>query len=402
MRAAVLFVVATLPAAGRAADVGVYYYPWYSSSSWGDTLRHHLVPQQAPQLGYYDSRARSTIEAQIDQSHLGNIDFWATSWWGPGSSEDQTIRNDILADPWAKELKYAVHYESTGRLGTFANPSYANLVPDFTYLAQNYFNNPYYFKIDGRPVVFIYLTRAYFNSAASRAAVATLRQTMQSQFHIDPYLVGDDVFAGDINSQRMKLWDAVTDFDVYGTALQANGSTTNGISALGSVYRQARATAHSAGVSFIPTASPGFDDRAVRSGHVAAPRYLTNVAGSGEGSLFSRMLSQVVVPDSDAATNNLMMVNSFNEWYEDTAIEASNIAPATTVDDSGTKAYTQGFAYSGYGDLYLNELRTATVPEPSAVALLTVASGLGIGLRNRKRSCGVGGSFSRANATKTA
>ena len=383
MRAVLGLLLAMFPAAARAAEVGAYYYPWYAPSNFGDTLRRHLVPQQAPQIGYYDSRARSTIEAHIDQSHLGNIDFWATSWWGPGSSEDQTIRNDILTDPRAKELKYAVHYESTGRLGTFANPSYANLVPDFTFLAQNYFNNPYYFRIEGRPVVFIYLTRAYFNTAASRAAVATLRQTMQSQFHINPYLVGDDVFAGDINSQRMRLWDAVTDFDVYGTVLQANGSTTTGINELGSVYRQARATAHAAGVSFVPTASPGFDDRAVRSGHVAAPRYLTNVPGSGEGSLFSRMLSQVVVPDTDAATNNLLMVNSFNEWYEDTAIEASNVAPATTLDDSRTNAYTQGYAYTGYGDLYLNELRTATVPEPAGIALLAACSAVALGLRKR-------------------
>lgn len=372
-------------ATARGALVGAYYYPWYGpfagGHSWTDTLRAHLLPPQSPQLGYYSSRDRSTIEAEIDQSHRGNISFWATSWWGPGSSEDKTIHDVILSDPRAAELRYAIQYESTGRLGTFAQPNYANLVPDFRYLAQNYFNNSDYLRIDGRPVVFLYLTRAYFNTPASRAAVADLRQTMQSEFHIDPYLIGDDVFAGDINAQRMRLWDAVTDFDVYGTALEAHGSTTAGINALSSIYRQAHTTAHSVGIGFVPTASPGFDDRAVRSGHVAVPRYLTDVPGAGEGSLFSRMLSQVVVPDTDPIASNLVMVNSFNEWHEDTQIEATNPAPPTTEDDSGMRAYTQGYAYSGYGDLYLDELRQATLPEPDGL----VCAVCGIALLCRRR-----------------
>ncbi len=66
-------------------------------------------------------------------------------------------------------MKYAVHYESTGRLGSFDNPTYSNLLPDFQYLAQNYFNNANYYRIDNRPVVFIYLTRAYFNTQAGQS-----------------------------------------------------------------------------------------------------------------------------------------------------------------------------------------------------------------------------------------
>lgn len=387
IRLTLTLLAAIMPAAtARGALVGAYYYPWYGpfagGHSWTDTLRARLQPPQLPQLGYYSSRDRSAIESQIDQSHRGNISFWATSWWGPGSSEDKTIHDVILSDPRAAELRYAIQYESTGRLGTFAQPNYANLVPDFRYLAQNYFNNPNYLRIDGRPVVFLYLTRAYFNTPASRAAVADLRQSMQSEYHIDPYLIGDDVFAGDINGQRMRLWDAVTDFDVYGTALEARGSTAAAVNALAGTYRQARTTAHSVGIGFVPTASPGFNDRGVRAGHVAAPRHLTDVAGAGEGSLFSRMLSQVVVPDADPVAGNLLMVNSFNEWHEDTQIEATLPAPPTTQDDSGMGAYTQGYSYSGYGDLYLDELRQATLPEPCGM----LCPLFGIVLLRRRRS----------------
>jgi glycoprotein endo-alpha-1,2-mannosidase len=367
-RQLVLFIAAALIAgqwarlAQSAPIVGAYYYPWYGfpgGHGWNETLRQHLTPPQPPAIGYYDSRANATIAAHIDHSHQGNIDFWAMSWWGPTSAEETTIRTKILAHPRAAELKYAIHYESTGRLGSFDNPNFSNLVPDFQYLTQNYFSNANYFRIDGRPVVFIYLTRAYFNTQAGRDAVANLRQTMNSQFGVDPYLVGDDVFPGQNNAQRAALWDAITDFDVYGSALQSSGSTTTAVNSLASQFQSARQLANSVQRGFIPAVSPGFNDRAVRSGHPAAPRYLTDVPGSTEGSLFSSILNQAVLPSLDSAGHNILMVSTFNEWHEDTQIEPTIVANATS-SDNGAGSYTQGFSYSGYGNLYLDLLRAAT------------------------------------------
>jgi hypothetical protein len=372
---------------GGEPKVGAYYYPWYGTFGGGhsvnQSLRGHLSPSQPPALGTYSSRNADTIASHIDHSHQGNIDFWALSWWGPNSTENSTIRNNLLAHPRAGELEYAIHYESTGRLGTFDNPSFNNLVPDFRYLANNYFQNPNYLKIDDRPVVFMYVTRAYFNSQASRDAIATLRSTMQAEFGVDPYIVGDDLFAGDINPQRAQLWDAITDFDVYGTVLQGGGSTSAALTQLANFYDDARAAVANTDMGFIPTASPGFNDKGVRDGHPAAPRYLINEPNSEEGDLFARMLEDVVVARTDPKADHILMINSFNEWHEDTQIEPTIVAPRTNADDSGTQRFTEGHYYEGYGDLYLNILRDATtVPEPSCSALLIWAVG-GWGLRRR-------------------
>jgi glycoprotein endo-alpha-1,2-mannosidase len=363
--------------AQAAPMVGAYYYPWYGTyqggHNWSQTLRDNLVPQQSPAEGYYSSRSSATIESQIDASHQANISFWATSWWGPGSAEDTTLQDYVLTDPRAGELKYAIHYESTGRLGSFSSPNYTNLIPDFQYLAQDYFNNPNYLQIDGRPVVFMYLTRAYFNGPGGQQAVADLRQAMEQQFGVDPYLIGDDVFPGQNDAQRAGLWDAITDFDVYGSALGGLGSTTAAVTELASQYQAAAQMAHADNIGFIPTVSPGFNDAAARSGHAAAPRYETDVPGSAEGSLFADELNRAALPNLDPAAENILMVNSFNEWHEDTQIEPTNLATATTADDaSGT--LTQGYSYPGYGDLYLNELRTATVPEPTSAQQLILGS----------------------------
>jgi hypothetical protein len=32
--------------------------------------------------------------------------MWSMSWWGPNSYEDQTIRQNILTNPRASELKH--------------------------------------------------------------------------------------------------------------------------------------------------------------------------------------------------------------------------------------------------------------------------------------------------------
>jgi hypothetical protein len=54
------------------------------------------------------------------------------------------------------------------------------------------------------------------------------------------------------------------------------------------------------------------------------------------------------------------MVNSFNEWHEDTQIEPTIVAQRTNIDDSGLQLFTEGHYYEGYSDLYLNILRSAT------------------------------------------
>jgi glycoprotein endo-alpha-1,2-mannosidase len=378
--ATALTALSILDAAAGEPVVGVYYYPWYGSFSGGhsvnQSLRGHLSPPQPPAIGVYSNRNSATIAAHIDQSHRGNIDFWALSWWGPQSAENTTIRTSILNHPRRAELSYAIHYESTGRLGTFDNPNFSNLIPDFRYLAANYFQDPNYLKIDGRPVVFIYLTRAYFNSQASRDAVAALRSAINSEFHVNPYIVGDDLFGGGVNLQRAQLWDAITDFDVYGTVMQSRGSTAAALNQLTNVYNGALQSLAATNVGFIPTASPGFNDSGVRGGHPAAPRYLTDDPNSKEGDLFEKMLNDVVVPRTDPKADDILMINSFNEWHEDTQIEPTIVAPRTNVDDSGAQRYTEGHFYEGYGDLYLDLLRAATqppvVPEPPTAAMLIV------------------------------
>ena len=65
----------------------------------------------------------------------------------------------------------------------------------------------------------------------------------------------------------------------------------------------------------------------------------------------------------------MIIVTSWNEWYEDTQIEPTAVAPPTNVDDSNsTNGFTRGLYYNRYGTLYLDILRDKTAQFVSANA----------------------------------
>lgn len=345
--------------------VGAYYYPWYSaprsegSIGWmSKALRGRLSPKQLPELGVYSSRDPEVIGRHIEHSVHAGIDFWAVSWWGPGRREDETLRENIFTHPSAGDLKYAALYESTGRLGSFENPDYSNLIPDFEYMKENLFQSPHYLRVDGKPVVFIYLTRVYFRNRGEDALSA-----LRAKFP-DLYLIGDEVFGAGYRAKYAEKWDAITAYDVYGQSFQLDGATRKGIRRLKENYTRARLAAHQAEVDFIPAIAPGYNDRAVRNGHAGRPRYFTDEPESVEGDVFRTLIREVAFDLSDEGTGNMWMITSFNEWYEDTQIEPTQgTQPTTQQDDSESEIYfTEKDRYYDYGTLYLDILNQELNP----------------------------------------
>jgi glycoprotein endo-alpha-1,2-mannosidase len=350
------------PKASRSTEslnIGAYYYPWYRASEEGNigwmsqAMRGHLKPQQLPKLGVYGSRDPKVIGDHIAQSVRAGLDFWAVSWWGPGEREDSALREHILKHADAGKLKYAILYESTGRLGSMRAPRYDNLLGDFAYMKEHYFDHPAYLKINGKPVVFIYLTRVYFRDRGLDE-LAELRKNFPNI-----YLIGDDVFGGRYYERYARLWDAVTAYDIYGQSMQSEGATQAAVDRLRGNFENAKNSANGVGTAFIPGIAPGYNDKAVRKGHVGRARYFTDKENSKEGDIFRTMIKDVAIPLADPKANRTIMITSFNEWYEDTQIEATKGSePTTTKDDSDSgKFYTEGDRYVDYGTLYLDILR---------------------------------------------
>jgi hypothetical protein len=339
--------------------VGVHYYPWHHENFHGrEYLRRHLVPPQSPALGEYDDRTPRIIRAHIEWCRNAGVNFWSASWWGPGTDTDVTLRSAILPHPDLGSLKIAVHYETVGRTDDFSD--YSNLGPDIGYLAEHYFPHPAYLRIDGKPVVIVYLTRVLSGRGTLASSLTTMRDAARAA-GFELYIMGDQVFgeppgdAGDI-----ALLDGIMNYDVYG-AMGADGfAGQDAVNAYYAAQAGWKALADSTGTDYAPAVTPGFNDRAVRDGNDAVARKLTR--DDDFGSLFRAML-QGAKPLTDSDIDHMIFVTSWNEWHEDTQIEPVDTAPPTTRDNSSTGTrYTQGYPYEGYGTRYLDILREETGP----------------------------------------
>ena len=363
-------------ATGRDYQVGVHYYPWYYNDFHGrQYLREHLVPKQLPELGEYNDRHEAVINQHLKWSRDAGIDFWSASWWGPGSREDVTLLNHIFPNPNLGSLKIVIHYETVGRTDDFQD--YSRLGPDITYLANNYFGHPNYLKIDGKPVVIVYLTRVLSYRGTLQSSLLVKRQAATAAGY-ELYIMGDQVFgsppgfAGDIG-----LLDGIINYDVYGSMGATGYAGQAKVDAYYAAQAGWKALADSVGTDYSPAVSPGFNDRGVRSGHAPLSRKLTQ--NDAFGSLFRAMLQKAKTL-TDPDIGHMILVTSWNEWHEDTQIEPVKEAPPTRVDDSPTGTdYTGGLSYEGYGTRYLDILREETFPTlADAILFLRVVCGLDV------------------------
>uniref|UniRef100_A0A7S4AA28 Uncharacterized protein n=1 Tax=Pseudo-nitzschia australis TaxID=44445 RepID=A0A7S4AA28_9STRA len=353
--------------------VGAYYYPWYGDNfhKGNGYLRQDLIPPQQPELGEYNDSDPQVIAQHMKWFRQANIGLLVTSWWGPDRIEDTNTKKVIMEHEDIGNLKIALHYETTGRIKDNSDMT----VPrgDIQYICENYFDHPNYYKIDGRPVLFVYVTRVLHKDGVLEEALLTMRSEASKCGH-NLYLIGDQVFnsAPDPNDVFVPFWyfDAVTNYDVYGSSGRPDGYA--GKDAVDEYYLEQekwKSQALLENCRYIPPVSPGYNDRSVRleKDNPALSRRLT--ADSEEGSLFWYQL-QHALKLVDPLLDNMIIVNSFNEWHEDTQIEpAVSIIGSITNATAQPELYTEGLEYVGYGELYVDILGAATSRDDEGIEI---------------------------------
>jgi glycoprotein endo-alpha-1,2-mannosidase len=243
-----------------------------------------------------------------------------TSWWGPNRLEDFNTKDVIMEHEDVGNLKIALHYETTGRLGK-GTAKIENAKTDIEYMCEHYFDHPNYYNIDERPVVFIYVSRMLETVGTLEEALLTMRSTA-NKCGKSLYLIGDSVFesAPDPTVPHVPFWyfDAVTNYDIYGSAGRPEGHV--GMERVDQYYFQQaewKKQAQKENCHYIPAVSPGYNDRAVRMENDHPPLSRRITADSEEGSLLHYQL-QHARELVDSKVDNMILVNSFNEWHEDT------------------------------------------------------------------------------------
>jgi glycoprotein endo-alpha-1,2-mannosidase len=362
------------PVDRRALLVGAHYYLWFPENfAGGRYLRARLLPNQQPVLGEYSSASAAIAEQHIAWASSAGIDFFTLDWW-PGLTErNARIDQSILAAQNLDQIRFCIFYELGGlgydpRTGLtfFDGPTVERFLADQEQIARRYFTHPRYLRVGTRPVIIYYITRSA--SGRFEEAMARYRERMAT-LGFDPYVIGDELFwivAKDDGSGftaepqrlRISLLDALTAYNLY-YATEPNhsgyGATSDLLADAHALYALYRAAA--GGKPVIPLAFPGYNDRGVRpeADHYPIPREWS--PGAGEGTFLAEWMRRFTLPNLDQALP-MVLVTSWNEWGEDTAIEPLAVAPPTDADVSASSEhFTQGFRYSGYGTTYLEVLR---------------------------------------------
>ena len=338
--------------------VGAYYYTWYYPGHWAsnDFVGRHLAEPVEPLLGEYVSDDPAVIASHLKWASEYGIDFFIISWSRAGSFADQTARKYLLPAIAESGIRQAptVELMSYGERDLGNADFRRRLADDLRFVGEHYLKHPSALRIDGRPVLFLYVTRVLLGDIASW--VAEVRR-MFAALDVDPFLVADEVFWHDPDPDRLRGFDAITAYNVYDWPRTGNAGLARDSTFLGDVealFARWQAAARTAGVRFVPNAMPGYNDRGVRlaADHYVIPRRFDSAASIT--SLFERSVDlarRFVDPSLPMIT-----ITSFNEWHEWTQVEPARRASRQPPSDAA--AFTQGFPHDSYTFEYLDVIRT--------------------------------------------
>jgi hypothetical protein len=265
------------------ATVALHYMTWLDQRSWPRAGTWPVLhnPEYPLPRGY------DSDDPVVFRAHNRNAErrgfAWLWSWWGREgvAGGDATLRRYLDLDPGATVPLLILH-ESTGilsanRSGFFDFDDPANsrrFVDDVAYLDQAYWSNPRYahrfLRVDGRPVLFAWVSRNF--TGAWPAAVAAARERagfylVGSEFLLDLRPDGLPLVRDDL-AEALRPLDAVSGYGIYDPRyVPASGHLG---AAYASRYEQALrgwaelVTTIAPGVAFIPPLQFAFDDHYYR------------------------------------------------------------------------------------------------------------------------------------------
>ena len=153
-----------------------FYYSWYrgaGSESWCLPRTRQRKAPHNPVLGDYASSDLKVIRQHLTWAKQAAIDGLICSWWGKDLPRTRAFELMLKeAEKQDDGIKICVYYETvltpreTDELRRTAGPKRSEVrrtfgianrvVGDMRYIVDTYGRSPAYFKVDGKPVIFIY------------------------------------------------------------------------------------------------------------------------------------------------------------------------------------------------------------------------------------------------------
>jgi hypothetical protein len=268
-----------------------------------------------PAAGGYNSDDMQTIQAHLALAQRACLDGFSAHWFG--SKEPRTTANftRLLQASSGSNMKHAVVLLQNSLPGI----KEADLIASVQYVLGNWAGHPNYLRIDGKPVIFFEaMQRPWGGTGSAQKAWARIRAAS------DPNR-GSIWFAEGLNTNYNPLFDGLY---VYRIDHRNDPGAWRKQPAYAAALRRAQASSGQK-LYFADSIAPGFDDSRsfrIRKFDIRSPAPAF-VRPRRNGDYYRDTFKPTLNTGGD-----LLLVKSFNEWIEGTAIE-----PGRT-----------------YGDVYLN------------------------------------------------
>ncbi|CAJ1943463.1 unnamed protein product [Cylindrotheca closterium] len=295
-----------------------YYYPWYLRNNWG---RHGY--QDEPLLGKYGTNEVAIAEQHIQWALETGISSWIISYWGPNHLTMKHFKQGMINAPSINKMKFCMLYESVilDDRGNWRDGSKENaLYRDLKVIVDDFFDHPSYLKINGRPVIIFYITRSrmpFQEGFDGESVLANMRRRLGH----DIYFIADEPFFNSWNKWPDKngnglvngkqVFDAYTTYNMYLDDRVRDGETAT-------TYQLREGMPiwenWAKKVPMFPNVMPQYYD------------FRGNKPLLGNSNDFMKQLREVAcLPRTNFnGAPHIMMITSFNEWWEGTQIEPEN------------------------------------------------------------------------------
>lgn len=319
--------VASAVYSASAVDIGVYYYPGWQSTyvNWkdikglpGSRSPGKPWPDRQPLLEYYPEEELWVAEKHISWAAQYGISFFTYDWYWNGSKAeyDHALKN-YLQSKNKNKLKFCLlwanHYPVPNTI-----KEYDDMV---AYWLNNYFNQASYYRIDEKPVIFLFtLDQLEANAKKFGESAKTLltraNGTAKQKGYKGIYFV---LTTNAKPNDALEGWLLDTGFNAY-TAwnyVESKGTRVEDYDVMvdGYLENYAAAAQTAKRLPYIVPASPGWDSRPW-AGDTAPLRINPTPAK------FERMLrSAKQLMDTNDKIPKILMIEAWNEFGEGSYIE---------------------------------------------------------------------------------
>lgn len=323
------------PAIGHDKLIGVQYYAWYwgEEGFGGQFLAGNggdgwlSATPGTPVLGAYDSRKEEVINQHMRWCLEHGINWWIITTGRPDGPIDRTIRDVVFKADYADRMNFTLLVgfppeirTDNGRFDFDDSRAKPSLTRLFRHWADHYITEPNYLRLgdEGRPPLY------FWSTMRATGDVTGTFEAARNAIDADPYIIGGpDYFSQPTDIEYYDAtFDAVLDYHSYypdekfledfGRRVVEN-------------HQRWRAATREYGLDFIPTVTPGFN-------HTESPPEFRD-----------ERLLPVLERDVDRFRNHCqqlrgfgdhdaIVITSFNEWPEYSAIEPSEEFGMTYLD----------------------------------------------------------------------